>query len=108
MEEATLGPDFRLRTAVIARLIELRPILEAQGVRHAFVFGSVARGEDVAESDVDLILDLDPDRHVGIFEFAGIRTMLAERLGRRVDLGTRRSLMPGRHDRIIADLVEAF
>ncbi len=93
---------------MIAKLLQLRPALEADGVRHAFLFGSVARGEDVPESDVDIILDLDPERHIGLFEFVGIRDFLREELGRDVDLGTRRSLLPGRHDEIIAELVEAF
>jgi predicted nucleotidyltransferase len=93
---------------MLARLLELRPALEGDGVRHVYLFGSVARGDDVAESDVDLILDLDPERHIGIFEFADIRRFLRRELGRDVDLGTRRSLLPGRHDAIIAELVEAF
>jgi predicted nucleotidyltransferase len=108
MANTSLTPNFQTRDLILARLLELRPELEAEGVRHAFLFGSVARGDDVPESDVDIILDLDPERHVGIFEFAGIRRFLREELGRDVDLGTRRSLLPGRHDRIIAELVEAF
>ncbi len=108
MAKPTIALDFRRRDAVIAKLLELRPALEAEGVRHAFLFGSVARGDDVPESDVDIILDLDPERHVGIFEFAGIREFLCASLGCAVDLGTRRSLLPDRHQRIIADLVVAF
>jgi predicted nucleotidyltransferase len=108
MAKSNLPPDFRTRDIMIARLLQLRPALEADGVRHAFLFGSVARGEDVPESDVDIIVDLDPERHVGICDFAGIREFLREELGRDVDLGTRRSLLPGRHDEIIGDLIEAF
>jgi predicted nucleotidyltransferase len=93
---------------MIAKLLQLRSALEADGVRHAFLFGSVARGDDVPESDVDIIVDLDPERHIGLFEFAGIRDFLREELGRDVDLGTRRSLLPDRHDEIIGELVEAF
>ena len=108
MAKSELAPDFRARDIVIARLLELRPALEAAGVRHAFLFGSVARGQDVPESDVDIIVDLDPQRHIGLFKFEVIREFLRVELGRDVDLGTRRSLLPGRHDEIIADLVEAF
>jgi predicted nucleotidyltransferase len=108
MAKSELAPDFRTRDIMIARLLELRPALEADGVRHAFLFGSVARGEDVPESDVDIILDLDPERHIDLFKFAGMRQFLRDQLGRDVDLGTRRSLMPGRHDQIITELVEAF
>jgi predicted nucleotidyltransferase len=50
---------------MIARLLQLRLALEADGVRHAFLFGS-ARGDDVPESDVDIIVDLDPERHIGL------------------------------------------
>ncbi len=93
---------------MIARLRELRPALEAHGVRRALLFGSVARGDDVPESDVDIILDLDPERHIGLFAFAGIQEFLETKLGRRVDLGSMRSLRPGRHDNILSELVEAF
>ncbi len=108
MAKITVAPDFRTRDAVIAKLLELRPALEAEGVRHAFLFGSVARGDDVPESDVDIIVDLDPAHHVGLFEFAGLASFLEEALGNRVDLATRRSLRPGRHDGILGDLHEVF
>ena len=93
---------------MLARLRELRPALQAEGVLHAALFGSVARGDDVPESDVDIILDLDPERHIGLFAFAGIWEFLESKLGRDVDLGSMRSLRPGRHDKILAELVEAF
>jgi len=84
------------------------PCLEAEGVRHFALFGSVARGDDVPESDVDLILDLDPKRQIGLFAFAGIKELLEAQLGRDVDLGTQDSLRPERHGAIIAELVPAF
>jgi predicted nucleotidyltransferase len=96
------------RDVTIERLREIRQGLEARGVRHAFLFGSVARGDDVPESDIDIVLDLDPERHIGLFALESIREVLEARLGRNVDLGSLRSLRPGRHDDIIRDLVEAF
>ncbi len=108
MPEQRLAPDYRTRDLMLARLRELRPELEAEGVQHALLFGSVARGDDVPESDVDIILDLDPERHIGLFAFAGIQEFLEAQLGRSVDLGSMRSLRPGRHDEILAELVEAF
>ena len=108
MAKPTLAPDHRTREIMVARLLELRPALEARGIRHAFLFGSVARGDDVPESDVDIILDLDPTYGIGIFQFADIKAFLKDALGRHVDLGTRASLLPGRHDRILGDLYEVF
>ncbi len=93
---------------MVARLRELRPALEAEGVRHAALFGSVARGDDVPDSDVDIILDLDPERQIGLFAFAGIKELLEAELGRDVDLGTRDSLRPERHGAMLAELVPAF
>jgi predicted nucleotidyltransferase len=82
--------------------------LVAQGVLHASLFGSVARGEDVPESDIDIILDLDPERQIGLFAFVGIQEFLEAALERDVDLGTSDSLRPERHGAIIAELVAAF
>lgn len=108
MPEEIFASERRTRDVAIERLREMRQELEAQGVRHAFLFGSVARGDDVADSDVDIVLDLDPDRHTGLFALESIREILKTQLGRNVDLGTLRSLQPGRHDEIFRELVEAF
>lgn len=53
MRKSALSPDYRTREVISNRLRGLRRALEVEGVRHAALFGSVARGEDVAESDVD-------------------------------------------------------
>jgi predicted nucleotidyltransferase len=49
---------------IFAHEIDLRQL----GVAHAAVFGSVARGAAGAESDIDVLVDLDEDRPMGIFE----------------------------------------
>src|ERR1019366_2403710 len=56
----------------------------AHGVRISGVFGSVARGEDRADSDVDLLVTLPPG--VGLFELGRLAAELQELLGARVDL----------------------
>ena len=47
MAEPTIAPDYRIRDLMTARLIALRPALEAKGIRHSFLFGSVSCGDDV-------------------------------------------------------------
>lgn len=54
--------SIRIGSHVLSTLRALEPELREAGVRHISVFGSVARGEDTASSDVDLALDLAPDR----------------------------------------------
>lgn len=71
---------------VLALLRDHQDELRNRGVLHAGVFGSVARGEDGLRSDVDLALDLDPSRSIGLFEFAGIGVFLEELIGSKVDM----------------------
>lgn len=77
-------PDTRLgrrlrrhRRAVIA-------LAEQRGAHNIRVFGSVARGEDIASSDIDLLVDLDDN--VGLVALAGLRRELSELLGVEVDV----------------------
>jgi predicted nucleotidyltransferase len=81
--------------------------LVALGIAHAAVFGSVARGDATADSDVDVLLDPDPSRPISLIALSQIGLMLGDRLGRRVDVATRRAL--SRRDRSIVDqAVNAF
>ena len=66
-----------------------RRLLDAarrRGVRRVRVFGSLARGEDVRASDVDLLVDLEPGRT--LLDLAGFRREAEEILGTPVDVAT--------------------
>lgn len=67
-------------------------IAEARGARNVRVFGSVARGEDDQDSDIDLLVDLDAG--VGLFDISGLQLELEAELGRPVDVSNARALMP--------------
>lgn len=66
-------------------------------VRYGFarldVFGSVARGEDRPGSDIDVLYELAPDRHLS-WEIEDAAEELAAILGRPVDLVSRRTVHP--------------
>ena len=65
------------------------------------VFGSVARGEDTQDSDLDLLAEF--TRPKSLLELVGIEQEFEEELGRRVDLLTPKSLSPYLRDRVIRE-----
>ena len=75
----------------------------AHGVRNLRVFGSVARGEDRPDSDVDLLADLPPD--LGLFGLGRVEAELEAILGSRVDLIPADDLKLGTRERVARDLV---
>lgn len=88
-------------------LREHQPILaERFGVRSLALFGSVARGEATAESDVDLLVEF--DRPVGLFELFALQDELELILGRRVDVGTVQSLKPRVRERVLEEMVHVL
>lgn len=66
------------------------PILRAHGVKRASVFGSVARGEDHLESDVDILVQL--GQPMGLFAYMSLIRQIEESLGRKIDLVTENNL----------------
>ena len=80
------------RDEVIARLRAAEPEIRAHGVDGLWLFGSVARDEARAASDVDLFVDPDPARRFGFDEFMAIHELLQERLGPDIDYTTRQGL----------------
>ena len=60
------------------------------GARNVRIFGSVARGEAGAASDVDLLVDFDENR--SLFDVVGLTQDLEELLGRKVDVVTEESV----------------
>lgn len=70
---------------VMKKLKSHRLELEAMGVEHLYVFGSVARNEAVSQSDVDLLAEFHPAMQVG-FSFVSIKNHLEKVLGCSVDL----------------------
>ena len=71
--------------------MKIIPILKKNNVVKAGIFGSYARGEAKKKSDVDILIQ--PPKGMGL-EFVGLKLELEEKLGRKVDLLTYKSLNP--------------
>ena len=75
-----------LRAAISAHRDALDTILERYQAANPGLFGSVARGDATAESDIDLLVDLMPGGGNELLRVAGIAEELSELLGTRVDV----------------------
>ena len=64
-----------------------------EDIRSASIFGSYARGEANAESDIDILIEFEPTSHVGYFALARMQKNLEEALGKKVDLLTPDALL---------------
>ena len=72
-------------TQKIAEYFKTQPVLKA------WLFGSFARGEQRADSDVDILIV--PDKMVGLFKLSGMKLDLQDILHLRVDLVTEKGLL---------------
>jgi uncharacterized protein len=75
-----------LADQVIVTLRAHEAELRKAGIRRLSLFGSVARGDAEADSDVDLAAELDPDARIGLFALGALERRLADLVGRKVDL----------------------
>lgn len=76
------------------RLAATEPELRRRGVRHLAVFGSVARGNDRLDSDIDLAVEIEEGRAFSLIRLEDTRLLLEDTLRRSVDLGEIDSLRP--------------
>ena len=67
---------------------------KALGVTSLYLFGSTARDEARAESDLDLFLDYDQTRRFSLFDVLSAKYMIEDELGISADIMTRSSLHP--------------
>jgi len=96
------------RSAVIAKLREHEPELKAAGIVRLSLFGSVARGDASAESDVDLMAEFDPAKQFSLLDMVRMENRLADILGVRVELTSARALKDRVRERVTREAVLAF
>ena len=78
--------EIGLADRVIAALRTHEAELRNAGIRRLSLFGSVARGGEEDDSDVDLAVEFDPDARMDLFRLVALERRIAEIVGRRVDL----------------------
>ena len=93
------------RQAILDRLNAEAPALKQKyGIKSLAVFGSMARGDDREDSDVDLLVTFEgPATFDNFFD---LKFCLEELFGRKVDLGTPDTLRPEMRARVEKDLIQ--
>jgi uncharacterized protein len=96
------------RQQILRRLREHETALRARGVTHAAPFGSRARGDARADSDTDIMIELDPDAGISLFDYAGLKDYIADLFDGPVDVVCSANLKPYIRPLATSDAVYAF
>ena len=83
------------------RRTEILAAATRHGASNVRVFGSVARGSDTADSDIDLLVDFEPE--CSLYDLVGLQLDFESLLGRRADVVTEASLSTYLRERILAE-----
>lgn len=93
---------------ILAILRKHAPELQAAGLVHLRVFGSVARGEASPQSDVDLLADFDRSKRLTLVTIGRLESHLGDLLGAKVDLSSPDWMRQPVRTRVLNDAVLAF
>ncbi len=96
------------RDEALQKLKDAEADLRAQGVAHAALFGSVARGEDRPDSDIDILVEIAPEIRIGLFQYVGIVQYIDGLFAVPVDVANREGLKPLVRPSAERDAVYAF
>lgn len=93
---------------VRARLVALEKPLRERGLTSLALFGSILHGEARPDSDIDVVVDVDPKARFSLVDLVSAKNFLEERLGRNVDLVTRKGLDPAIRDGVLREAESVF
>ena len=96
------------RQEIIDRLRQNETALRARGVSHAALFGSRARGDNRPDSDIDIMIEVDPGAGIGVYEYVALKDYIAALFDRPVDVVSRDGLKPYVKPAVTTDAIYAF
>jgi len=96
------------RDEIISKLRSTAPALRAEGVTKLPIFGSRARGDARPESDLDALIDVDPDAKFSLLNLSGVGLPVEKATGLKTQVSMRRSLDARMAERIADDVIEVF
>ncbi len=94
------------------RIIELAKEHEGEirrrGVTRLALFGSMARGDARDDSDVDVVVEIEPGRKFSVIDHASLRVSLCDIFQRETDVVVGRALRPGFRDTVARESIQVF
>ena len=92
-----------MNALVTTKREEIKRLAANYGAHNVRLFGSVARHEARSDSDIDVLVDLEPNR--SLFDLGGLLMELQSLLGCNVDVVTEQGLRPRIRERVLRDAV---
>jgi uncharacterized protein len=96
------------RDDIIATIRSAAPALKAEGVTRLAIFGSRARDDARPHSDLDVLVEVEPDSRFSLLDLVGVQHIIEDATGLVVQATMRRSLEPRMAERIADDIIEVF
>lgn len=91
------------RELIALKRSDILEIARKHGVSNIRLFGSVARGEENPDGDIDFLIELEPDR--SLLDYAGFMLAMRELLGVKVDVVTEGGLKDRMRERVLSEAV---
>ena len=102
------GREPPLKSEIRAELAAMEKTLRKEGVTTLSLFGSVVRGEAQANSDIDVLIEVDPEADFGLLDRIGVKHLIEDRLNRKVDVLKKGSIRPEFEQRILHEAEKVF
>ena len=96
------------RDQILATLRQHAPELQAAGLDHLRLFGSVARQQSTPTSDIDLLADFSPRKPLTLVSLGSLEHRLATLLGSAVEICSADWLKPHIRERALREAVDVF
>jgi predicted nucleotidyltransferase len=96
------------RDKILRTLRRNEAALRDRGIAHAALFGSRARGHHRPDSDIDIMVEVDPAAGIGVYEYVALKEYIAGLFDGCVDVVNRDGLKPYVKAAATGDAIYAF
>jgi uncharacterized protein len=96
------------REEIIEALRKNAAAIKAEGVSKLAIFGSRVRGDNRPDSDIDILVEVEPDASFSLLNLIGVEHIVEDATGLPAQVTIRRSMPPRVAERIADDIVEVF